>query len=62
MRETDVLRKKVLIDDLFSIQEFDMAVEEIIVIIFLDFIKQVKNNSNSLKVQKFILHHIKRCS
>ena len=62
MRKTDVLRRKVLIDDLLSIQEFDMTLEEIIVIVFLDFTQQIKDDGNSLKVQKFILRHIKKCS
>ncbi|WP_338472733.1 hypothetical protein R4Z10_08385 [Niallia sp. XMNu-256] len=62
MRETEILRGEVLLYDLFSNEEFDITVEEIIIIVFLDFFQQIKSDGSSLKVQKSILSHIKRCS
>ena len=59
IRETELLRGEILLHDLFSNTDFEISVEELISIVYLDFIEQIKNEGNSLKVQKSILTHIK---
>lgn len=59
MRESEILRGEVLLHDLFGNEDFEMTVEQLIVIVYLDFIQQVKNEGNSIKVQKSILTHLK---
>ena len=59
MREAEVLRAEVLLHDLFNAEGIEMTVEELIVIVYLDFIQSVKIEGNSLKVQKTILTHLK---
>jgi hypothetical protein len=61
MRESEILRGEVLLHDLdsyFSGEE--ITIEQVIAIVYLDFIENVRNNGNSLKVQKSILSHLKR--
>jgi len=61
MRESEVLRGEVLIHDLGPfLGDIDITIEELIAITYLDFIENVKNEGNSLKVQKSILSHLKR--
>ena len=59
IRETELFRGEILLHDLFSNTDFEISVEELISIVYLDFIEQIKNEGNSLKVQKSILTHIK---
>lgn len=61
MRESEILRGEVLLHDLdsyFSGEE--ITIEQVIAIVYLDFIENVRNNGNSLKVQKSILSYLKR--
>lgn len=61
MRESEVLRGEVLVHDLLPYtKDIEISVEEMITIVYLDFIQNVKSDGNSLKVQKSILEHIKR--
>ncbi|QCJ45514.1 hypothetical protein FAY30_26615 (plasmid) [Bacillus sp. S3] len=61
MRESEVLRGEVLIHDLEPfLKGTEVTIEELIAIVYLDFIDNVKSEGNSLKVQKSILTHIKR--
>lgn len=62
MRESEVLRGEVLAHDLlFFTKGEEISVEEMITIVYLDFIQNIKSEGNSLKVQKSILSHLKRC-
>lgn len=62
MRESEVLRGEVLAHDLLSFTNGEeIPVEEMITIVYLDFIQNIKSEGNSLKVQKSILSHLKRC-
>ena len=59
MRESKLLRAEVLIHDLQPyLKGSNLTVEQIIAIIYLDFISNIKNEGNSVKVQKSILAHI----
>ena len=61
MRESEVLRGEVLAHDLLCFTKgVEISVEEMITIVYLDFIQNVKSEGNSLKVQKSILSHLKR--
>ncbi|MGP9043959.1 hypothetical protein [Cytobacillus kochii] len=60
MKESEILRGEILLHDLSSMmKDIMITVEEMIAIIYLDFIQHVKNGGNSSKVQKSILMHIK---
>ncbi|MDM5205317.1 hypothetical protein [Cytobacillus kochii] len=60
MKESEILRGEILLHDLSSMmKDIIMTVEEMIAIIYLDFIEHVKNVGNSARVQKSILMHIK---
>jgi len=61
MKETEVLRGEVLLNDLEPYMEgIDISIEEMITVIYLDFIENIKQQGNSAKVQKSILSHLKR--
>lgn len=61
VKESEILRGEVLIHDLEPfLNGLQLSIEEMITIIYLDFIKSVKQDGNSLKVQRSILAHIKR--
>lgn len=61
MKETEVLRGEVLLNDLEAFMKgVDISIEEMITIIYLDFIENIKQQGNSAKVQKSILAHLKR--
>jgi hypothetical protein len=61
MRQSEVLRAEVLIHDLEPfLKGTEISVEQVISIIYLDFIEKVKSEGNSLKVQKSILSYIKQ--
>jgi hypothetical protein len=61
MRESEVLRAEVLLHDLQPYtKDILINVEEMIGIVYLDFIQQVKSEGNTLKVQKSILAHLKK--
>lgn len=60
MKESEILRGEILLHDLSSyMKDIIVTVEEMIAIIYLDFIEHVKSGGNSAKVQKSILMHIK---
>lgn len=59
MAEGMILRGEVLIHDLQPyLKGFDLSVEQLITIVYMDFISSVRNEGNSLKVQKTILSHL----
>jgi len=61
MRESEILRGEVLIHDLdIHLKGTDLSVEELIAIVYLDFIENVKKEGNSVKVQQSIVAHLKR--
>lgn len=61
IRESEVLRGEVLIYDLEPFMKgINVTIEQLISIVYLDFIENVKSEGNSLKVQKSILAHLKR--
>lgn len=59
MRDSELLRAEVLLHDLVPFG-LDITVEQVIAIVYLDFIEKVKKEGNSLKVQKSILTYLKR--
>jgi hypothetical protein len=59
MRNSEILRGEVLIHDLEPyLNEVQMDLEKLIIIVFSDFITSIKNNGNSLDVQKSIIANI----
>ena len=58
MKKTEILRAEVLLSDLSSYMNEHVTVEEMIAILYLDFIKEIKANGNSIKQQKTILYHL----
>lgn len=56
MRESEILRGEVLIHDLEPyLKGISLTIEEMIKIVYLDFIQTIKAEGNSLKVQKSIV-------
>lgn len=62
MSKSGLLRAEVLIHDLepYMNPEFRITVEEVIAIVFLNFIGTIKREGNTLKLQKSILSHINK--
>lgn len=61
MKESEVLRAEVLLFDLEPfLGDTELSIEQMIAIVYLDFIDNVKAEGNSLKVQKSILAHLKK--
>lgn len=61
VKETEILRAEILIHELSPfLNRTNLNVEEVMGIIYLDFINTLKNEGNSLKVQKSILARIKQ--
>lgn len=61
MKETEVLRGEILLSDLEPfLHGIELSIEEVIAIVYLDFIENIKKEGNSTKVQKSILAHLKR--
>jgi hypothetical protein len=59
IRETDVLRAEVLIHELHPfLSEATITVEELMTIIYLDFILTIKNDGNSEKVQTSLINRV----
>jgi hypothetical protein len=59
IRDSEILRCEVLIHELEPyFKEIDLSVEEVMTIIYLDFVTTVKNEGNSTKIQKSILAHL----
>jgi hypothetical protein len=62
MRQSEVMRAEVLLHDLEPfLGGTEPTVEQVIAIIYLDFIETVKSKGNSPKVQKSILSYLKSC-
>lgn len=61
MKESEILRGEVLIHDLEPFMKgIELSIEDVIAIVYLDFIENIKKEGNSTKVQKSILGHLKR--
>jgi hypothetical protein len=61
MKQSELLRAEVLLHDLEPYMDgLDVSVEELIVIVFLNFIDTIKKEGNTVKVQKSILAHLKK--
>ncbi|MFP7442637.1 MULTISPECIES: hypothetical protein [Bacillus] len=60
MRESEILRGEVLLDDLFNMVNTDISVEEMVSIIFMDFMQTVKTEGSSMKLQRTIISHISK--
>lgn len=61
MKETEVLRGEILLNDLEPFLDgIELSIEDVIAIVYLDFIENIKKEGNSTKVQKSILAHLKR--
>jgi hypothetical protein len=59
IRETDILRAEVLIHELHPfLSEATITVEELMTIIYLDFIETIKNDGNSEKVQTSLINRV----
>jgi hypothetical protein len=59
IRETDVLRAEVLIHELHPfLSEATITVEELMTIIYLDFIETIKNDGNSENVQISLINRV----
>ncbi|MGA5691386.1 hypothetical protein [Cytobacillus pseudoceanisediminis] len=59
MRESEILRGEVLIHDLEPyLKGISLTIEEMIKIVYLDFIQTIKLEGNSLKVQKSIVKRL----
>ncbi|MFD0051512.1 hypothetical protein ACFVHQ_19705 [Actinomycetes bacterium NPDC127524] len=60
MKESEVLRGEVFLHDLSPyLMDEHITIEELITILYLDFINQIKENGNSTSIQKNILFHLK---
>ncbi|MEK3993040.1 hypothetical protein [Robertmurraya sp. FSL R5-0851] len=61
MKKSELLRAEVLLHDLqpFMSSGESVTVEEVIAIVFLNFIEMIKKEGNTLKLQKSILTHLK---
>jgi hypothetical protein len=61
IRETEVLRGEILLNDLESfLQGRELSVEQVIAIVYLEFIERIKQEGNSTKIQKSVLGYLKR--
>ncbi|MEG6533257.1 MULTISPECIES: hypothetical protein [Bacillati] len=61
MKESEIMRGEVLLFDLSpKMNNLDISVEQVITIVYLDFIETIKLEGNSIKVQKSIITHLKR--
>ncbi len=59
MREKELLRCEVLIHDLQPYLEgYKLSVEDVFVIVYMDFISSITSDGNSLKLQKTIIAHL----
>ncbi|WP_108671450.1 hypothetical protein [Peribacillus acanthi] len=59
IKETELLRGEIFLHDLSPFMAHTtLTIEDLMVILYLDFIKQVKENGNSSKIQKSILHRL----
>jgi hypothetical protein len=60
MKESEILRGEIFLHDLSPfLKDEHMTIEDLLTILYLDFIKQIKEHGNSVKVQKNILFHLK---
>lgn len=60
MKETEILRGEIFLHDLSPyLNDQHITIEDLLTILYLDFIAQVKEEGNSVKVQKNILSHLK---
>lgn len=60
MREKELLRGEVLLHDLSPYMDEEIiTIEQLISIVYLDFIQKIKADGNSVKVQKSIVAHLK---
>ncbi|RHW36005.1 hypothetical protein D1B31_18120 [Neobacillus notoginsengisoli] len=62
MKESEILRAEVLIHDLqpYFKGQIEVSIEDVITIVYLDFIQNIKKEGNSIKVQQSIIAHLKR--
>lgn len=59
MKEAEVLRGEIFLHDLSPfLKDVHLTIEDLLTILYLDFIKQIKEHGNSAKVQKNILFHL----
>lgn len=60
MKESEILRGEIFLHDLSPfLKDQHLTIEDLLTILYLDFIKQIKENGNSVKVQKNLLFHLK---
>ena len=60
IKESEILRGEIFLHDLSPyLKEEHVTIEDLLTILYLDFIKQIKEHGNSVKVQKNILFHLK---
>lgn len=60
MRSSEVLRGEILLHDCEPfLKGIDISIEQVMAIVYLEFIETIKTQGNSLKVQKTILSHLK---
>lgn len=59
LKESEVLRGEIFLHDLSPfLKDEHITIEDLLTILYLDFIKQIKEHGNSTKVQKNILFHL----
>lgn len=60
MKESELLRGEIFLHDLSPFLKGEhLTIEDLLIILYLDFINQIKEQGNSMKVQKNILSHLK---
>ncbi|SMQ86628.1 hypothetical protein SAMN05444673_6627 [Bacillus sp. OV166] len=60
MKESEILRGEILLHDLTPyLNDQHVTIEDLLTILYLDFINQIKEQGNSDKIQKSILSHLK---
>lgn len=60
MKEAEILRGEIFLHDLTPyLKDQHVTIEDLLTILYLDFINQIKEKGNSDKVQKNILSHLK---
>lgn len=60
MKESELLRGEIFLHDLSPFLKGEhLTIEDLLTILYLDFINQIKEQGNSMKVQKNILSHLK---
>ena len=60
IKESEILRGEIFLHDLSPfLNEQHITIEDLLTILYLDFINQIKKHGNSEKVQKNILFHLK---